>query len=106
MPSGLCHHMARQLVENAARERGKSRTMPTSATICAESQAGGTAGRNSLGEASRIGFQVVAVTFPGLDPIHMHLPVGTVPVHTAEEPSALAESITRAATFLPRSRPA
>ena len=98
--------MARWLVAKAAGERGKFFTSATSATICAESQAGGTGGRNSLGDERRKGFHVVAVTLPGLAPTHMHLPVGTVPVQTASEPSSLAKSMTRAATFLPKSNPA
>src|ERR1700736_3422590 len=98
--------MARWFVRNAAGERGKFETSATCATICGESQAGGIGGRNSLGEFNRIGFHVVAVTLPGLVPNHIHFPVGTVPVHTASEPSNCARAITAAATRLPRSIPA
>src|SRR4029077_11626679 len=65
-PSGPCQYMARSLVANAAGERGKFFTSATSPTICAESQAGGAGGRNSLGDERRNGFHVVAVTLAGL----------------------------------------
>src|SRR5438093_7599868 len=109
MPSGLCQYMARELVAKAAGPRGVSLTCATSAAAAGESQAGGAAGLNSLAALSRKGFQVGVVTLAGMLPgaaTHMHLPVGTVPVHTASAPSAFARSITRAATCLPSSRPA
>src|SRR5213593_1332753 len=106
MPSGLCQYIALLFVRNCAGERGKSLTAATCVTTVGESHSGGAAGRNSFGELNSMGFQPVAVTFPGFVPTHIHLPVGTVPVHTASEPSALARAITRSATWRPSSMPA
>jgi hypothetical protein len=66
----------------------------------------GPGGRNWLGEVSSRGFQLAAVTLPGLVPIQLHGPAGTLPVQTASEPSALAFSITCSATIRPSVSPA
>src|SRR5262249_31950549 len=106
MPSWLCQYMAREFVANAAGERGVFRTSATTGAISGESQAGGGGARNSLAELNRKGVQLGVVTLAGFVPTQPHLLVGTVPVHTASEPSDFARSITRAATFRPSSRPA
>ena len=77
-----------------------------SACTSGESHAGGGGALNSLAELNRKGFQPGIVTLAGLVPTQLHVPVGTVPDHTASAPSDLARSMTRAATWRPSSIPA
>src|SRR5690242_17744918 len=99
MPSRLCQYTALCNVPNAvAGDREMLFSSATSACSCGESQAGGGGALNSLGELSSSGFQPGVVTLAGFIPTQLQGPVGTVPVQTASEPSALATSITFAAT--------
>ena len=63
-------------------------------------------GRNSFWEAKTQGFQVAAIGRIGFVPVHLPRPTGTEPVHLASVPSDLPRAMTRAATSLPRAKPA
>jgi hypothetical protein len=78
----------------------------SAALVASESNAGGGAGRNSLGLASTHGCQPAAAGAIGFDPFQKPAPSGTVPLHLVSLRSALPRAIASAATPWPIARPA
>src|ERR1051326_1627485 len=78
----------------------------SSAFSWVESQAGGAGGRNWLPDEIAQVFHNPARGSAGFVPVQRQGPVGTVPVHTMSDPSALAHVITLAAASRPSLSPA
>ena len=98
-PSGLCQKNAFSFVLNVRR---KFFTSAVSAIICGESNAGGV-GQAEFACRSRAERLPVGCThISGIRSNPQPGPTGTVPVHTTSELSALARSMTRAATLSDR----
>src|SRR5215510_13597253 len=87
-----------KLALGAGMVRGKFLTSARSLAICAESHAGGGAGRSSLPEESAQVRQVPVIGSTGFVPRHEQGPVGIAPVNTASEPSVRARAMTSSAT--------